>query len=457
MPLEIEDVWLDWQEDLVEANYRTIGVSGGLGCGKTNVIPKLINEEQDKYPGVRIAVAMPSYEQLDDSLHFEIESYFLKMRLNAVFKKDERRWYFENGSTCEYVSFKVAMEALKGPEYGLGIIDEADNPTITREKFEAFEGRIGRTVDTIGSHRLYVFLNPVSHGHHIYQNLREIGDPNSILFEIPTYANRYHLSPEYIKKRELRNPPGTPGHDRWMMGLCGIPSERAVYKHFKYSRDQIKLEELREAGGLTNFRSAMHLADGQPTGWLQVGFMADGTMVPVREKSFVGDSPDTIAKVIRKIRNPLYMLDMDGYYGVLPKTVNRLKMRESGAILADRRHKAFAMMCQAGLSLAAGRSDFSLGINKGRNRIQKGKLKLLKLDSGLCATPDLLVELEEHQFSESGDLEEEKWSLIRPFEFIAVSTASGIETTTQAQVGLRNVLTSKPTNGGFVDKRRRAF
>lgn len=457
MPIQVEDIWLDWQEEIANCPVQSIAVSGGLGAGKTNLIPKICYDQVDRYPGCRGAVAMPSYEQLDDSLHFEMENYFYKLRIKARYVAKERRWYFPNGSTIEYVSFNVPMEALKGPEYDFGIIDEGDNKMISREKYEAFDGRIGRSKNSVGSGKLWVFLNPVSHGHWAYQDFRAFGDPKSVLFEISTHQNRRFLRPGYIEKRERRYPPGTPGHDRWVLGKCGIPSERAVYKRFKYGRDSISVEEVAAKGGLRHFRSGLHLADGQPTGWLQVGFTSDGIMVPVRERKFEGESPDAVAKAIKAVRSPITLLKNEARADVLPKGFDPLTFAESNAVLADRSHKAFVMVSAAGLPLAVARSDESLGINKARNRIQRGKLKLLKLPDGRCATPEFLIELEEHQFSEGGELEKEKWSFVRPFEFMSVATASGIEQNHQANAGLRKALRGKPGKPFAVDSHRRAF
>lgn len=436
----IEDVWLDWQDEVYACPEQNVAVSGGLGCGKTALIPKIILREATRYPGSKGALGMPDLRQLDDSIHHDvIVPYFNRMKVRAHFVKSELRWYFSNGSTLKYISFHGSMESLKGPQYDYGLLDEADNPKIDREKYEAFEGRIGREEASIGSGKVWVFLNPVSHGHHVYQYFRELDDLNYRLFEISTYQNRRFLTESYIRKRDARHPPGTPGHDRWTLGKCGIPSERAVFKYFKYARDRITVEEVADAGGLTNFRSGLQLIDGQPTGWLQVGFTKDGVMVPVREVVFPGDGPDVIAKQLKIIRAP-GSIKMTDIAPVLPKDVRLSEIRETGGVLADRAHKAFQMVSASGLPLTPARGDISTGINRGRNLIQRGKLKLLKRPDGRCATPRLLTELEEHQFSESGELEKEKWSLVRPFEFLAVATHRGGELTGTAGKKLRQEL-----------------
>jgi hypothetical protein len=460
---EVTDIWLDWQADIYADPRENIAVSGGLGCGKTNLIPKICAEEARRFPGSRGAIAMPNYEQLFDSLHMEMLLYFAKMKLRVKYVDKFKRWEFSNGSTVEYVSFHVSMEDLKGPEYDYGIIDEADNREISRDKYEAFEGRVGRSERTNGSGKLWVFLNPVSHGHYIYQYYRELDDPNYVLYEISTYQNRRFLTEAYIRKRDARHPPGTPGHDRWTLGRCGIPSERAVFKHFKYERDRITIDEIKEQGGLSHFRSALMLLDGQETGWLQVGFTKSGVMVPIREKKFPGEAPDVIASTVSAMRDPLKLLkkrNRDGvelYDGIFDPAVRLNMVREKSAPLADRSHKAFSMVAQGGLPLAPARADISLGVNRGRNCIQRQQLKLLKLNDGRCATPEFLTELEEHQYSESGELEKEKWSLVRPFQFLAVATYHGVEVERKAGRSLRENLLGESSTPDILAQRGRAF
>lgn len=399
---EIDDEWLEWQDEVCNSPLRYNAVSGGLACGKTNLVPKVAADQALRFPGTRGAIGMPTFEQLEDSVHVEIQRYFTEKRLRADFKSD--RWIFSNGSTIIYRSFKVPVFRLKGPQYDWGIIDEADNDEVTKDRWEAFDGRIGRDHRSSGSGKIWVFCNPVSHGHWVYQEFREAGDAEFRLWEIPTHANVF-LPPSYIRKQERRYPPGSPGRDRWLLGKCGIPHERAVFRFYKYERHRVSPSQLEALGGCRRFRSALHLHEGQPVGWLRVGFTDTGVMVPVRELQFEGDSPREIAERVRE-------------------TIEQTRDTEPEhlPVLADSSHEMFKLVSAAGLRLSPARTNTQLGIGRLRNVIQRNRLMLIRGEDNLCRTPNLLVELEEHRFSEEWKLEEKRWSFVRPLEFIAINS-----------------------------------
>lgn len=396
----IVDPWLDWQAEVETDPHSHIFVSGGLAAGKTNLVAKIAVRQSQKYPGARGAIAAPDFEILYRSIDKEIRTRLSDLRIRAKFDPKRQRWIFPNGSEIWYESFHKSAQGLKGPEWDWGIADEIDNPSVTEDKFDMFDGRVGRDLRQRASGKLWAFLNPVSHGHFAYQWTREMKLPGYVLHEIATHRNRRFLREGYIEKQEVKYPPGTPGHDRFLLGKCGIPHPHAVFRQYKYQRDRI---DAAEAPAMRAYFEGMHLHDGQPVGWLRVGVTESGQVVPVREKTFVAQSPEAIAEYLRDI------------YARHPDE------RSRRGILADSSHSMFRLLRRAKVNVKPARTDISLGVGRLRNLIPDS-LRLLRQEDGRCATPKLLVELEEHRVDEqTGKLREDTWSLLRPLEFIAAS------------------------------------
>lgn len=398
----VEDEWSDWQAEIDDDPNSHIFVSGGLGCGKTNLVPKIAINQALKYPRSRGFIAGDTFDQVMKSVDYELAERLRKLKLRFTPGSREKPYVLSNGSQIWYESYQKQAADYKGPEWDWGIGDEGDNKDFTREKYEMLDGRIGRNRRNGADAKFWLFMNPVSHGHFAYQDARERALPGYVLHEISTYRNRRYLREGYIEKQEAKYPPGTPGHDRFVLGKCGIPHPDAVYKHFKYERDRIEAAAL-DPSTFIGFRSGLHLSDGQPVGWLRVGFLPGGIMIPVRGLMFRGESPRHIADRIREV------------------AADTPEEREVKPILADPKHEMYGLLRRAGLRLARAKTEPSVGIGHLRNALSAGRIKLLRQPDKRCATPDLLVEIEEHKFSEKGVLEEEQWSQLRPLEYIATA------------------------------------
>ncbi|MCC7510248.1 MAG: hypothetical protein IT464_12885 [Planctomycetes bacterium] len=421
----VPDEWLPWQDRIDNDPHRIVEVSGGLGCGKTNLIAKLAIGRRLKYPGSRGVILADTFEQIERSINFEIATRCRELKLRAKPGGRERPWRFDNGSEIWFDSYQKSAADYKGPEWDDAILDEADNKDLTEEKFDMIDGRVGRNKRSAAHAKVFVFCNPVSHGHFIYQRAREMRMRGYVLHEISTYENRRFLADGYLENQEAKHPPGTPSHDRYMLGKCGIPHPLAVYRYFKYQRDRIEQADFDKLPVIF-YRDAMHLHDGQPVGWLRVAMCAGNLAVPVKGKLWHGHSPDRIASDIREIM-----------------AANNWRL--SRPVLADRDHALYRLLQRAGLRMAPARTDMGLGIGRLRNRIPD-HLKLLRREDGRCATPELLVDLEEHKTDDKGKVEEEQWSQVRPLEYIAVAhnIVTGAERSAAAALGQGFAAGAKP-------------
>lgn len=412
----VKDQWTDTQIAIYQDTTVNLAVSGGLGCAKTALTPRFIVAEIAKYPGCNIALAAPSYPQLFQSNYVELEERLNHYGIRWKYHHNLHRVSFSNGSKLRLVSFEVKEARIKGAEYDCGIIDEGD--AVEYAHYQRFADRIGRKIRNRGSGRLLILANPVPYSHWIYQDFRLSRQPNHKLVEIPTYANRRFLAPGYIEKLEHRYPKGTIGHKRWVLGLCGIPDERAVYAEFDINHDRITIEEVEEIG-IARWRAALNPGEGHATGYLLTAILNDGTIVLWNEIFAEGGSKEAVVERIQQID-------------------------ETTPVLADHKEPAYREYRKTRLPMHKANANRRVGISRLRTFVAEGRVKMLVQDDAMSA-PHLHSELENHATSEiTGQAEEKNCSVLKALEFIACAETQGITTTELGKAGLAEALNTRP-------------
>lgn len=409
----ITDDVTGFQHDLLLCDIPRLAVSGGLGLGKTAVAARFAVYQMVKYAGSRGAVACPTYPQLFQSIYIEIEELLLKYGIRHRWHPQHKKLVLSNGSTVYFKSFDVPEGNLKGAEYHWGLIDEAD--MTQRAHHDRFADRIGRDKKVKGSGLLRVFGNPVPHSHFMYEDYRQKELPDHKLWEIATHENRRYLADGYIERLEARYEPGTAGHKRWLLGQCGVPSEKAIYSEFDITKDSITDEQIAAEGGIVRHNSGLYFGrPGLPAGYLLSGRTREGTLVALDEVYTTG-------------RPATYTANKIG--GVHP----------GGRILSDRYHSLYNDFRKAGVKMSRARTDRDIGISRFRTIIAEGNFKVRHTSQNVISCPQLRNELESHETNEAHQPQAENCSLIIPMEYVACSMRDKIDPAHLHRLGLGDV------------------
>lgn len=427
--MRIRDDITEFQHSLLTSEMPNLAISGGLGVGKTAVAARFAVNQMVRYPGSMGAVGCPTYPQLFQSVFIEIEFLLAKYGIRYKFQPMYKKLTLSNGSTLFFVSFDVPESRLKGPEYDWGIVDEAD--AVEYQHFRRFADRIGRDIKTRGSGLLRVFGNPVPYSHWMHEEFRLKSLDGHELWEIPTYENRRYLAPGYIEKLESRYEVGTPGHDRWILGKCGVPSEDAIYPEFNLRTDTITRDQVADEGGFLRYRPAAFFGrDGLPFGYLVTGITPKGTVVAVDEVYTKQKSPSFNVRQVKEVH-------------------------PGGTILADRTHPLYSEYRRGGLRLGKARIERSVGVARLRNMIAAGDFKILEDKGRRIRCRHLRNELESHEEGDAHEPERENCSLIIPLEYVACRERDYLDPELQKRLGLPDVMgLSGPTDhtGGKIIK-----
>lgn len=414
----VQDDILKFQRELLLSDVPNIAVSGGLGLGKTALAARFAVYQMVKYPGSKGALACPTYPQLFQSDFIEIEQLLAKYGIRYKFQPQYKKLSISNGSMMFFQSFDVPESRLKGPEWDWGVIDEDDS--VEFPSYQRFADRIGRDIKQKGSGLLRVFGNPVPFSHWVYEEYRLKELPGHELWEISTYENRRYLARGYIEKLEARYPEGTPGRERWLMGKCGVPSEKAVYSDFNLRTDTVTDEQIADEGGFARHMSGAYFGrDGLPAGYILAGKTRQGTIVALKE---VYTRQQPVGRTVSRIAD----------------------IHAGGRTFADRSHALYSDFRKAGLKMRGARIDRTIGTARLREIMAEGRFKIRVDSRKNIACPQLRAELESHEMGEAHQPQVENCSLIIPLEYIACGQKDTIDAAHFKRLGLADVFDNEP-------------
>lgn len=349
------------QAEIDNAQEPFVAVPGGLGAGKTHMLARSVIKSAVKTPRGRFAVASASFPQLINSTYEEIDRMLFTWGIRAEYSPYNRRMEFSNGARIHLVSFEMAPGRLKGPEYDEVYIDEFD--MTDADHYYAFTDRAR---GQLGTCNVRVFGNAVPQSHYVSQDYWLNPKPGHRLITVSTYDNRRFLRPGTIERLEQRYKPGTRGHQKWMLGQCGVPLDGAVLPEFDAKADCLTNEKK-----AARWKVAAFFHDKRPT-VLLVCAMFDNVLWVLDEYSGSQRPIDAHIEAMRRILPPVTVKsDMDG------------------DLYREYRKRGFPLVPARGARVAQ-----DLRLDSLRARIVDGGLKIAKRN-GQCAAPKLLREFEE--------------------------------------------------------------
>lgn len=229
--------WAVWN-----SKAQVLAWIAAVGTGKTKLLAWTAAKECLEYKNNIIVVAAATAPQLAISTIPKCLQEWDEIGLWYDYKAYKNIVTFANGSWLRFQSLDVPAEQLKGSELGALLVDEADGCDVS--KIEALFGRVRRPGT---SRRIRLFGNSPHPGHWLeewFMPRDPKKKPRGELYQASTYENEF-LAKDYIKNiLEPTYPPGTPGHDRYMLGKFGVALAGAVYPEFDTKRHVISASEV---------------------------------------------------------------------------------------------------------------------------------------------------------------------------------------------------------------------
>lgn len=251
-------------EAILSGDYSHICISAGLAWGKTHFAGDLGITYTATYPKTDNCVSGPLFPQLMNSNYIEFIKQLEHAGIRSRWDAKLNRLELSNRSTFKFQSMHVEVGHLKGPQFKLNMLDEAD--MISRAHYERQTDRSGRER---GDYQpvIVVFANSVTKAHWIAEDYVGVhGKPpknRHLLIQGSTYDNAENLRADYIRNLETRYPAGSIGRRRWMYGETGLPAENAVFPEFDAEVDAVSVHAMPQA---TQHASAIYIGEGnKPT------------------------------------------------------------------------------------------------------------------------------------------------------------------------------------------------
>lgn len=277
--LEPRDIMLlPTQKKVWDAKDQTVCCIAGVGTGKTLLLGWLVAREAYKFPRNLIIVAAATAPQLKVSTIPTCLEAWDAMGIAYTYKEYKATVEFPNGSWLKFQSLDIPAAELKGSTIGALFVDEID--ACGQQHIESLRQRVRRPL----SSRIERFFgNSPPPGHWLEEKFAPrdaVTRPWGRLFTAATYENKF-LAPDYIQRLEGQYQPGTPAHDRYMMGKMGIAIEGAIYPEYDPKRHCIKRSQLPE--GLWQYGYGLDLGHDHPTVFLKTALGTDGTLYVIGE------------------------------------------------------------------------------------------------------------------------------------------------------------------------------
>jgi hypothetical protein len=269
---------LPTQKKVWDAPEQTVCCIAGVGTGKSLLLGWMVAREAYKYPNNIIIVAAATAPQLKMSTIPTCLEAWDMMGIAYVYKEYKATVEFPNGSWLKFQSLDIPAAELKGSTIGALFVDEID--ACGQQHIESLRQRVRRP---LSSRVERFFGNSPPPGHWLEEKFapREIGARTwGRLFTASTYENRF-LAADYIARLEGQYPPGTPAHDRYMMGKMGIAIEGAVYAEYAPERHWVKRSDVPK--DLWQFAYGLDLGHDHPTVFLKAALAQDDTLYILKE------------------------------------------------------------------------------------------------------------------------------------------------------------------------------
>lgn len=381
------------QQAIVDAifsgQYTHICVSAGLAFGKTHLAGDVGVSYCAQYPGTANCVSGPLFPQLMNSNYLEFIKMLERCGIRSNWDGKLNRLKLANRSSFKFQSLYVETGHLKGPEYELNMIDEAD--MVDREHFERQTDRTGR-VRSDAQPVVVVFANSVTKAHWIAEDFVGVhGLPpkdRHLLIQGTTYDNAENLRADYIRNLEIRYPRGTIGRRRWMYGETGLPAEDAVFPEFDADHDTIDTLAMPAP---EQSAAAIYVGEGnKPTVVLEAQLMPNGQLLATAE--WVGHRVGHL----EAIENAKGILSRGGRTTVLTSN------RNEDIVKSLKRHGLRVKETEFD---PRNREHVKTGIKVIRDRLAQNRLKIKRYSRTEFATPYLVQNFEawENKTDESDD------------------------------------------------------
>lgn len=250
----------------------------GVGTGKSLLLGRLVAREVCKWPKNLGVIAAATAPQLRMSTIPKCLEAWDEIGLWYSYKEYKATVEFANGSWLKFQSLDIPAVELKGSELGFLMVDEIDG--CGKDHIEALRQRVRRPLT---SRVERFFGNSPPPGHWLEEKFIPHPDkpkPWGKLFQTMTYENKF-LAPDYIERLENQYPPGTPAHDRYMLGKMGVAIEGAVYPEFDPKRHCITEAEL--PAGLWRYGYGLDLGHDHPTVFIKAALGDDGVLYVMDE------------------------------------------------------------------------------------------------------------------------------------------------------------------------------
>lgn len=365
-------------EAIFSGEYSHICITAGLAWGKTHFAGDLGITYTGMYPGTSNCISGPLFPQLMNSNYIEFMAQLEHAGIRSHWDGKLNRLEIANGSSFKFQSMHVETGHLKGPQYKLNMLDEAD--LIDRAHYERQTDRSGRER---GEYQpiIVVFANSVAKAHWIAKDyLGTHGDPpkeRHLLIQGTTYDNAENLRAEYIRNLETRYPPGSIGRLRWLYGETGLPSENAVFPEFDADMDCASAMAMPQS---KKTASAIYVGEGnKPTVVLTAEMTAQGVLL-VR-----GEWVKTRVGRLATIENAFKILPKGAKTAVLITKKNKMVVEDLRHMGMDVRPTEFD---------PSNVEQVKTAIKVVRDRLAQDKLKIERYGANDFAAPYLVENFE---------------------------------------------------------------
>lgn len=339
---------LPTQWEVWNCDAQVVAWIAAVGTGKTKLLAWAAADECMRYSNNIVVVAAATAPQLAISTIPKCLQEWDELGIWYDYKAYKNTVTFANGSWLRFQSLDVPAEQLKGSELGALLVDETDG--CERAKIEALFGRVRRPGT---SRRIRLFGNSPPPGHWLEEwfcprDSRK--KPRGVLFQASTYENRF-LAPDYIKNiLEPTYPPGTPGHDRFMLGKFGVALEGAIYTEYDTKRHLIEASAVPKH--LLGYVYGLDFGHHHPMVFLKAALGADDVLYIVgeycRSQALLADHAAAITE-----------------------------MYEGGPIMADHDAQDRFELEHYGLHTLTADKNVLVGISLVKKRLREGKIKIV--------------------------------------------------------------------------------
>lgn len=343
----VEQVLLPTQMAVWRDKSPVVCYIGGIGTGKSHLLSMYAARESLQYKNNLGIIAAATAPQLKLSTIPTCRKVWDSVGLWYSYKEYKATVEFANGSWLKFQSLDIPAGELKGSELGWLAIDEVD--TCGEEHVERLWGRVRRT-GASRTQRYFGNSPPPMHWVEKWFAPTEIGRrPMGKLYQAATYENKF-LPDDYIAGLELKHPPGTPGHDRFLMGKLGVALEGAIYFEFDPKTHLIRRDQVPEDACL--FAYGLDLGHHHPTVFLVGALSTDDTLYIVAEHC----SSTMLLKDHAERIKALY---------------------RGGPIFSDHDAQDRFELQALGVTTVPANKDVAEGIQNVKTRLRSGKLKIV--------------------------------------------------------------------------------